>query len=175
MKRFIPLAIFMVLAWGLAFALLQPKKAPVAQLTQLPALTLPALKGTQTLTLNAMQGDVSLINFFASWCTPCAAEMPEIAALKKQFPKVKFHGVVWNDTPETLQPWLKKNGNPFGALWLDEGGKAAVALGIRGIPETYIVDRHGNVIHHLAGPLNPDTKEAIIAALTRAEASDVAP
>lgn len=151
MMRFIPIAIFVLFA-ALATVMLLHKKpaAPHSASFAMPELQLATLEG-EARTL-ALQEGLAVVNFFASWCTPCLAEHKELVALKEQFPDVMFHGVAWNDTTENIRTMLDTHGNPYDAVWADARGQAAIALGIRGIPETYIV-KNGRVIYHLSGPI----------------------
>lgn len=168
--KVIPLIVFALLGLTLAFMLVS-KNHPSTAMTQeakpFPAITLSGLDGNATWSTKQLQGKVSLINFFASWCTPCLAELPELAALKKEFPQLHIEGVVWNDEPETLRAWLKKHGNPYDMLWLDRNGNAAVSLGIRGIPESYLVDADGNIRYHLQAPLTQAVRQEILHPLIR--------
>lgn len=171
MRKLLPFGAFLILALMLIDALLTPKPSTDAQQIALPAVTLTSLDGRQSLTLNTLRGDVVVLNFFASWCAPCIAELPQLKALKAHYPRVKFYGVAWNDTPSVLQPWLKQHGNPFSTVWLDAEGKAAIAMGLRGIPETFVIGRDGRVRAHLSGELSADTaRETITPLLSRLEA-----
>lgn len=96
---------------------------------------------------------VRIINFFASWCTPCAAEHPYFMQLKEQH-NIRMLGVAWRDDAQKTQKWLKRLGNPFDAVAYDLGGTYGVMLGIRGLPETFVLDEEGRVIYRFAGALN---------------------
>ncbi|MFZ4125853.1 MAG: redoxin family protein, partial [Rickettsiales bacterium] len=125
----------------------------------LPTLRIHALDDERVqFTLNE---GTHLINFFASWCLPCVAEHSELVALKKQFPAVTFHGIAWNDTAENIDAMLKKHGKPYDFVWADARGKAAIALGLRGVPETFIV-RDGQIIYHLSGAIDASNRETIM-------------
>lgn len=159
--RAIPLIVFLVLAAGMAVMLLQKnamKPGGEAALKPLPALTLNTFDGKKSWSAEQLKGKVTLINFFASWCLPCAAEMPELVALKKQFPALQVEGVAWNDQADAMQKFLQKYGNPYQHLWFDEKGDATINLGIRGIPESILVDSAGMVRYRLAGPLTPELR-----------------
>jgi cytochrome c biogenesis protein CcmG/thiol:disulfide interchange protein DsbE len=163
MTRFTPLFIFLGLALLLAFVLLsQTEKRDLPEdgttNSTLPALALQAFDSKKPWDQQSLQGHITIINFFASWCTPCAAEMPELATLKKQFPDIQIIGVVWNDDPKTVHAFLKKHGNPFTALWLDPRGDATMALGIKGIPESFVIDAQGKIRYRLASPLTEDLR-----------------
>jgi cytochrome c biogenesis protein CcmG, thiol:disulfide interchange protein DsbE len=153
MKRVIPLLVFIVFAWMCAVMLLQkerPKSEDHAVHFALPNLTIHAMDD-ETKRFNVGQ-EISVINFFASWCTPCLAEHAQLIALKQAFPNVKFHGVAWNDTRKNIANMLSQHGDPYDIVWADSKGEAAIAMGLRGIPETFIV-KQGEVIYHLTGPI----------------------
>lgn len=169
MTRFTPLMLFLGLALLLAFLLLtQVDRRAIHASTEpqpLPALSLQPLDSKHPWDQAALLGQVTVINIFASWCTPCAAEMPELVALKKQFPDVRVIGVVWNDDPKTIRAFLKQHGNPFEALWLDPKGNATIALGIKGIPETLVVDARGTIRYRLPGILTQNLRTGEVATL----------
>jgi hypothetical protein len=62
-------------------------------------------------------------------------------------------------------PWTKKYDNPFDTTWLDARGDATIALGIRGIPETLIIDSKGVMRYRLVGILKPELREGEIGTL----------
>ncbi len=165
--RYAPILGFVGLLILLA-SLLVLRHAPVEQgKTPFPTLAFSAMDGKTQWKPEMLKGKVTLFNFFASWCTPCAAEMPELAALKKAFPDVQFYGVAWNDDPITLKKWLATNGNPFRTVWLDPNGQATIALGIKGVPETVVVDANGMVRERIRGPVTPAMRAEMLDALLR--------
>lgn len=173
MTRFLPLLLFFALAMLLAFALLQKPQHDIMKLEgsmmreKLPTLTLHARDGTsQKLALN---GRVTVINFFASWCTACVGDHAELLKLSRAYPQLVLEGIAWNDTTSRTDEWLAQHRNPYTHVWFDTKGKAAVALGLRGLPESYVVDKHGVIRYHLPGPMTPqlrnDIMEPLIGAL----------
>jgi DsbE subfamily thiol:disulfide oxidoreductase len=160
--RRLPLILFALFIYALAVMLLH-KNEPAESVNSannkpLPPISIRSFDGKTAWNATALHGHVTVLNFFASWCSPCAEEMPQLAALKKQFPTIKLEGVAWNDKPRTLNAWLKKYNNPFEGLWIDKDGSATIALGIRGIPETFVIDSNGVVRYRLAGPLTEDLR-----------------
>lgn len=165
--RQLPLLVFLLLSLALAAMLLQKNIThnPGSQSREvMPAISVTSPDGQKHWDATALKGHVTLINFFASWCAPCAAEMPELTALKKQFPSLRMEGIAWNDNPATLKKWLGRNGNPFHRLWLDKNGGATIALGIKGIPESFLVDNAGIIRYRLTGPLTAQLRDSEFAA-----------
>lgn len=103
--------------------------------------------------LAASSGKPVLINFFASWCTPCEAEMPFLQELAER-KGVILIGIAWNDMPDKVGPWLEKTGAPFQFTGIDDG-KTALAYGVTGLPESFLIDRRGRIVQHVRGPLTP--------------------
>ncbi len=165
MTRFIPVLGFLGLVGLLAFMLVTNKGPNDNGIKVLPALQLTHIDTKAAWKPESLNGKLTVFNVFASWCTPCAAEMPELIALKKQFPQIEVQGIAWNDEPVTLKLWLKKHGNPFNNVWLDVKGESTIALGIRGVPETLIVDGAGNIRYRHSGPVTKPLLEKEIAPL----------
>lgn len=160
MMRHIPLLVFTLIGLVLFLGLSSKDQRDRSKLggTEMsepfPSLELlQADSSDGALTAETLKGQVTVVNFLASWCVACASEMDELVALKKAHPNVKFYGIVWNDSPSNMKDWLKKNGNPFDALRYDPKGRAVIALGLRGIPESFIVDGTGTIRYRLTGQL----------------------
>ncbi len=173
MKRFLPFTLFLCLTLALALMLSaknRPATPGMAETRPFPAITVTSMDGKKQWEPAITNGKVTLVNFFASWCTPCAAEMPELSDLKKKFPDLQMIGIAWNDAPETLQKWLKKHGNSFDSVWFDSKGDATMDLGIKGIPETFLIDAKGMIRYHVTGPITEQLRieeyDALIEALS---------
>lgn len=178
MTRLAPLLLFIALALMLGFILLgQTERRAATESgaveTALPPLALQPFSGKKVWDQNSLQDQITILNFFASWCTPCAAEMPELAALKKQYPDIKIIGVVWNDDPKSMHAFLKAHGNPFDEIWLDPKGNATMALGIKGIPESIVVDAVGLMRYRLSAPLTAPLREGELGALLKSLLNDL--
>ncbi len=79
-------------------------------------------------------------------------------------------GIVYKDKPEAARAFLDQYGNPFARIGLDAGGRAGIEWGITGVPETFVVDRHGVIRGHF-GPLSPDSLVLeVLPAIARAAA-----
>lgn len=173
MIRMVPALVFAAVATLLCVALLLAPKpdsfnGPMSD-QNLPKLPLQTAKQEDAA---ISTGKVTVINFLASWCAPCAAEMGELQTLKTALPNVQFAGIAWNDSPGNMGPWLKKHGNPFDTLVYDPKGRAAIAMGLRGIPETFVVDAQGVVRYQVAGALTESSRSKLLPLIAQLEAED---
>jgi len=156
----VPLVLF--LAAALAFAVLllsdrRPDSIPSVLLDRpAPKLTLPPLAGSGVPGIDetTLQGQVTLVNLWASWCLPCQAEHPLLVDLAGRG-DVLVVGINWKDKPDAAAAFLARLGNPFAAIGVDESGRAGIEWGISGVPESFLVDRDGVVRFRWVGPLDP--------------------
>ena len=95
----------------------------------------------------------TLVNFFASWCTPCRAEHHLFFEIKKNYPNVFLLGISHKDGPEDSKQYLSEEGNPYSFVGLDQDGRIALEFGVFGLPETFIVNNEGKIIFKQMGPL----------------------
>ena len=166
--RYVPVALFAALFAVLAYGLLHaddvqaPGASPMLN-QSLPKLTLEPFTGDSAFT---PKGRVQVVNIFASWCTPCIAELPELVPLR-QIDGVALVGIAWHDAPEKLRAWVKKYQAPYDHIYRDMDNQTGVKLGIRGVPETFVVDRDGIIRFHHVGPLDRHTREAELEPLLR--------
>ena len=176
-----PLAIFAVLAIVFALALTggDPSRLPSALIGRpAPAIALPALEGlndgAQPIggfdSASLATGEVSVVNFWASWCAPCVQEHPLLVALKERT-GVKLYGVNYKDQAATARRFLGRYGNPFVAVGVDANGRAAIDWGVTGMPETFIVNGKGEIVYKHIGPISAETLESKIIPMIRAAAS----
>ena len=112
--------------------------------------TPPALPGQPgAATADYRGGKPRLLNIFASWCVPCVVERPVLMRLKAM--GVVVDGIAVHDTCEALQAFLAKNGNPYSRIGSDDASRVQVALGSAGVPETFVIDGNGVIIHQHIG------------------------
>lgn len=126
--------------------------------TKAPALNLPALEGAErpALTTAAIQGKLTLVNVFASWCVPCRQEHPMLLELSKD-PRITVVGINYKDRNDNALRFLGELGNPYSAIGVDPNGKAAIDWGVYGIPESYLVGPDGTILYKKVGPFDPET------------------
>lgn len=108
--------------------------------------------------LSGFRGQVVFLSFFASWCPPCTAEMPSIQNLYGQLrgiPEVRFLLVTQED-PETVRAFLEKS--DYTVPMFLEDGSLARAFGVDAIPETFLLNRKGEVVFRHGGAARWDAE-----------------
>ncbi|RYY04054.1 MAG: DsbE family thiol:disulfide interchange protein [Gammaproteobacteria bacterium] len=152
---FIPLFIFVVLL-GLFFRglSLDPNAMPSALLNKpVPQFSLPRLENLQELqTQNSLQGKVTLLNVWATTCVTCKEEHAFLRQLSSQ--GIHIVGVDHKDDTVDAQRWIAQLGNPYDDIIVDEEGRLGLDLGVFGLPETYVIDKHGVIRYKHIGDLN---------------------
>ncbi len=98
--------------------------------------------GQHAVNLHDLRGQVVVLNFWASWCAPCIAEMPSLQALQQELPQVKVIGVAFDEDAATYREYLARRPVPFLTV-LDEAGTAHASFGTFRPPETYVIDKAG--------------------------------
>lgn len=137
-----------------------------------PEATLPRLVGEGKVDLGDFEGDILVVNFFASWCLECRLEHDALVAASDSFAGsgVRFVGIAYQDDPVDALGFLEEEGlSPSTEYLLDEGSRAAIAFGVFGIPETYFVDADGTVVGRIIGPTDALTLGSTIDAIRRGE------
>jgi cytochrome c biogenesis protein CcmG/thiol:disulfide interchange protein DsbE len=163
----LPLAIFLGLAALFALSLKSgdPSRLPSALIGKsAPPLVLPALEGLADgrgpvpgIDMAALaDGKPTVVNFWASWCAPCIAEHPLLIELGQKT-SVRLVGVNYKDQTAAARRFLGRYGNPFAAVGVDATGRQAIEWGVYGMPETFVVDGKGRIVHKHVGPITPES------------------
>lgn len=154
----IPLAIFGAIAAFFAIGLgLNPREVPSPLVGKpVPQFELPPVKG-RSLRLSAqdLKGEVSIVNIFASWCLPCREEHPLLLALKAER-IAPIHGINYKDKPEDAARWLDALRDPYTRTGADLDGRVGIDWGVYGVPETFVIDRHGRIAYKHVGAITPE-------------------
>ncbi len=128
-----------------------------------PDFTLPLLDGSGSLTLSSLKGHPVVLNFWASWCGPCKEEAPILAAGydKWKAQGVQFLGVDSQDS----RTWARQYEQTYAIHYpsvVDTEGFEQKKYGTTGFPETFFIDKNGNIIAKWIGPIDPQTLDADI-------------
>jgi cytochrome c biogenesis protein CcmG, thiol:disulfide interchange protein DsbE len=126
-----------------------------------PTLTLTAFGESAPFAVEDLaDGEVKLVNFWASWCAPCRAEHPHLVALAGE--GIDIYGINYKDEPAKAQKFLDDLGDPYARIAADPSGRTGLDWGLYGVPETYVIDGDGIVVKRFAGPISASILENII-------------
>ena len=153
--RVVPLVIFFTVAFFLWRGLnLDPHTltSPIVG-KRLPDFSLPALMPQQPpFSSISWRGKMVLLNVWASWCPACSEEQVFLMQLARE--GVLIYGLNYKDNPQRARTWLGEWGNPYLNIGVDPSGSSAMALGVSGTPETFLIDSQGVLLYRHAGPMN---------------------
>ena len=183
-KFLVPLLLFFGLAGFLAFGLtLNPREVPSPLIDKpAPDFSLARLdKPEQTFALKEMQGQVWMLNVWASWCVACRQEHPLLVQMAKQkivpvvglnYKEVRGDGAInargmalEAETAmaiERARRWLTDHGDPYVLSVLDIDGRVGIDFGVYGVPETFLIDTEGRIRYKHIGPITPESLKQVI-------------
>lgn len=174
----LPVLVFSALAALFAFQLIRGRSSTLPSTMigkSAPEFSLPPLAGVQKdgtalpgLGKVDLLGPVTLVNIFASWCAPCREEHPKLLELAKD-QRIRLVGINYKDEPDNARRFLGALGNPYAAIGTDQAGRAAIDWGVYGVPETFVINRKGQIAYKHVGPITDDAlKGALGEAITKA-------
>ena len=171
MKKMI--IILMLIIAGLALFFFMPKelervhRAMAAVGLKAPDFELPELdtsgKGSSMIwRLSELKGKVVFINFWATWCNECKIEKPAMQRLyeKMQGRPFQMLTIIYRDDAKKAVDYMKINGYTMPVLF-DAGNEISRSYWVRGVPETFIIDKEGIVREKIIGRRAWDSPEAI--------------
>lgn len=161
----VPVILFAALAIVFGFSLKSgdPTRLPSALIGKpAPKVDFPALDGLVddgkpvpgVKAADLAQGEVTVVNFFASWCGPCVQEHPLLMELEKR--GVKVVGVNYKDPSPGGRRFLGRYGNPYVAVGTDASGRGAIEWGVYGMPETFVLNKKGEIAYKHVGPITAE-------------------
>lgn len=137
-----------------------------------PTFSLPALDGSGPADIPSGDGSIVVVNFFASWCLECRLEHDDLVAVADGFSDagVQFVQVAFQDEVPDANAFLDELGRSDNTLYLDDAeGRASIAFGVFGVPETYFIDGEGVVVGKIQGESNALLLGQTIDAIKRGE------
>lgn len=124
-----------------------------------PQFDLPAvIDPNQRVSNDDLQGRISLVNVWATWCVGCRAEHEFLNQLSQRG-EIPIYGINWRDNRATALDWLARLGNPYEKSGFDEDGRVGIDWGVYGAPETFLINANGNVVYRFTGPLSSEMWE----------------
>ncbi len=152
LENFIRVAFVAALITALSFSGLQVEAA-----TKMPNFTLPSIENGEIVDARKLEGNVLLINFFATWCGPCRREIPELVKLQEKHADDHFSvvGISVDRGKKSVAKFAKKMKINYPVAMgddkvLDDFG------GVDGIPVSFLVDRTGYVVKSYTGYIDPE-------------------
>lgn len=115
--------------------------------------------GTETVSLSQYRGKTVVLNFWASWCTYCAAEWPSLEELQQKVPNLVVVSVAFDSDPADYQQYVVDYRLHNMTVVLDQTDQSNLAFGTKRPPETYIIDRHGIIRRKFIGAQDWNTPE----------------
>ena len=112
--------------------------------------------------------EITLVNFFATWCKPCRDEHNYIKRFSNQ-KGIKVIGINYKDNSQKAIEWLKELGNPYSDVAIDKKGRIAIDWGVYGIPETFIINSKGIIKYRQPGPVTIKTYKKINLIISKIE------
>jgi cytochrome c biogenesis protein CcmG, thiol:disulfide interchange protein DsbE len=165
MKRFIiPIGLFAILLAFLGIGLQRnPRELPSPLIGKpVPQFSAQMLDNpADTVSPAKMQGRVWVLNVWASWCEGCRIEHKDLMDLSRAV-DAPVIGLNYKDQRDDALRWLQNNGNPYRQIAFDHDGRIGIDFGVYGVPETFVIDRHGIIRMKHIGPLSlPEARERV--------------
>jgi cytochrome c biogenesis protein CcmG/thiol:disulfide interchange protein DsbE len=137
----------------LGYGLVSKPTAPLQIGNPVPDFRLTAFDGS-AMNLSSQRGKVVVVNFYASWCSPCAEEADALVQTWQTYQDrgVQFFGIAYKDAASKAQGFLEGFGAGYPST-AEPGNRTARAYGVTGVPETYVIDQQGNLVQHYIGPV----------------------
>lgn len=165
----VPLLLFLVLLGFLGAGLMHdPHRIPSPLIGKpAPQFVLPRLfTSDKTFSPSELKGRVWLLNVWASWCESCREEHPVLVDFAKT-KHVPLIGLDYKDTAADARAVLAQFGDPYDEVAVDADGRVGINYGVYGVPETYLIDKNGRIVHKVIGPITPDKLDKVLLPLIR--------
>lgn len=168
LRFLLPLGAFLIMVIFLGIGLkLDPHEVPSPLIDKpAPTFTLAQLHEPEKKFSPAdLKGKVWLLNVWASWCASCRQEHVFFTEFARANPSVNLIGLNYKDEREAAMQWLSRLGNPYLLSISDTQGTAGLDWGVYGVPETFVIDKEGNVRHKQTGPIDLTILQTVIVPL----------
>jgi len=135
---------------------------PSSQPFPAPAISLADSAG-QNIELSDLRGKLVLVNLWATWCEPCLREMPSLERLQARLGDRIAVLAVSEDRGgnKTVEPFIAKLGLKSVKIYIDPKSEVGHALGVRGLPTSFVIDREGKVLGRVEGAAEWDSPKIL--------------
>ena len=160
----VSLAVALVLLALLTYGFLSSRRGGRPQRGELvPGFSLALLDGSE-LTLADLRGQIVVLNFWASWCSPCRREAPALQRVWETYKDqgVVFVGVTYRDAKGASLAFIKEYGITY-PNGVDERGRISGDYGVTAVPETYVIDREGRLAWFQIGEAQAEALADVLA------------
>ncbi len=157
----IPLVVFVVIAAFMAVGLTRdPSRVPSPLIGKsVPGFELATVaEPGRRVAPRDFEGQVWLLNVWASWCVACREEHPVMMRASER-EGLTLVGLDYKDQRGSAVQWLERHGDPYTVSAHDPEGKVGMDLGVYGVPETYVIDAEGTIRYKHVGPISHETLE----------------
>lgn len=168
LRYLVPFGVFLVIAIFLGVGLtLDTEKVPSPLIGKpVPGFELAAVdQPDRKISPADFEGEVWLLNVWASWCVACRQEHAVLMRAKRE--GLNIIGLDYKDERPAALRWLQRHGDPYRIAAHDPEGRAGLDLGVYGVPETYVIDAKGVIRYKHIGPISGETLDEEIMPLVR--------
>ncbi len=161
-RYLLPLGAFIALVALLGVGLgLNPREVPSPLVGKsVPEFTLAQLRDPdKRLSRADLTGRPSLLNAWATWCVECRREHPVLLNIAGAG-NIPVYGLNYKDQRSDALQWLERLGDPYTASGFDGDGRVGLDLGVYGLPETFLIDAEGLIVHKHIGPISREVWES---------------
>ncbi len=153
----LPVAVAVVVVALVVYGFLSARSDRLEPGDVAPGFALTLFDGSEMM-LSDLRGEVVVLNFWASWCTPCRQEARDLQATWAVYEgrPVAFMGITFKDAEEASHAFIETFGISY-PNGFDANGRISRAYGVVAVPETFIVDRDGKLAWHYVGALDAET------------------
>lgn len=144
--------------------------------TPAPEISLPYLEFEGEFEFSALDGEVAVVNFWASWCLSCRTEHDALLRAASDYADlgVTFVGVMIQDRPTNGIAFLDELGRGDPYVYVnDDRSRASLQFGVLGVPETFFIDREGTIVAKVSGPVNGSLLAGTLDAILLGRADDL--
>ncbi|MBV1908563.1 MAG: DsbE family thiol:disulfide interchange protein [Kangiellaceae bacterium] len=162
-KNFFIVSLFLVVVAGFYLLIGQDKTILPSQLIDrtVPKFQVEDLLDNSVIRSNTdFEGQITLLNVWASWCPACYAEHPYWEEYAKN-KDVVLVGLNYRDSKSKALKFLKEQGDSFAWNIFDQNGRLGIEFGVYGAPETFVIDTNGKVLYRHVGVVTPEVFESI--------------